>query len=361
MKISEVPKRVEDTVSDLIKVKTIPGIQYVVVSPEGIQFECCKGVIDISACNPVTPDSLFMASSVTKTLTAAAILQLKYKGKLKLDTRLSSILISHPYGNEIKISHLLNHTSGIPNPMPLKWLHLVENHSEYSEGFFLDLVLKKYSKLNFSPGSKYGYSNLAYWLLGSVIERVSGLTYEDYMRTNIFDALCIYKDELNFTFQNNKHLTCGHLKKWTMLGLLSPLLMDKEMFVESALGRRRFKPIYMNGPAYGGLIGTARAFSKFLQNQLQPKSVLFDSDTKAQFYCNQTDGRGRLIETTLGWHRGELNGIEYFGKPGGGPGFQSNMRLYPSRNIGTIWLANETGVSEGPIHKLTDQLDRHFL
>ena len=117
----------------------------------------------------------------------------------------------------------------------------------------------------------------------------------------------------------------------------------------------------MNGAPYGGLIGTARAFSRFLQDQLRSGSVLFDDETKKLFYAEQKDSRGRPIETTLGWHRGMLSGVEYYGKPGGGPGFQSNMRIYPANGIATVWLANETGVSEGPIRKLTDNLDRHFL
>ncbi|MFC1656983.1 hypothetical protein ACFL2P_00210 [Candidatus Moduliflexota bacterium] len=51
----------------------------------------------------------------------------------------------------------------------------------------------------------------------------------------------------------------------------------------------------------------------------------------------------------------------YYGKAGGGPGFQSNMRLYPSKEIGTVWLANETAASEGPIHALTDQLESNYV
>ena len=138
-------------------------------------------------------------------------------------------------------------------------------------------------------------------------------------------------------------------------------MMDKRFFAELAPGRWLFKSVYMNGPAYGGLIGTARAFSKFLQDQPQPESVLFGKEARKLFFSKQTDGSGRLIETTLGWHRGDLDGSAYYGKPGGGPGFQSNMRLYPGKGIGTMWLANEIAASEGRIHALTDQLDSSFV
>jgi D-alanyl-D-alanine carboxypeptidase len=349
------------TTSGFVENGTLPGIQYVVVSRNGTLLECCNGATDASTGAPVTPATTFMASSVTKTLTAAAILQLKDRGRLNLDSHLSSLFASHPYGGDLRIDHLLNQSSGVPNPVPLRWLHLADSHSDYDEETALALALKKHAKLRFEPGSKYAYSNLAYWLLGKVIENVSGLSYADYMRSNIFDALGIGSDELDCLIPDPGRHATGHLRRWSVLGYLMPFMMDTRFFAESAPGRRRFKSVYMNGPAYGGLIGTARAFSKFLQDQLQPESVLFGKATRELFYSKQTDSSGRLMETTLGWHRGDLNGTAYYGKPGGGPGFQSNMRLYPSKEIGTVWLANETAASEGPIHALTDQLDRNFI
>lgn len=70
---------------------------------------------------------------------------------------------------------------------------------------------------------------------------------------------------------------------------------------------------------------------------------------------------GQALETTLGWHRGRLAETPYYGKPGGGPGFRSNIRVYPEKRLATAWFINETGVSEGSINNFTDTLDRHFL
>ena len=64
---------------------------------------------------------------------------------------------------------------------------------------------------------------------------------------------------------------------------------------------------------------------------------------------------------TLGWRIGSIRGEPYLGKPGGGPGFQSNVRIYPKRGIGTAWMANETGVNERKINAITDTLDSHWL
>jgi hypothetical protein len=181
------------------------------------------------------------------------------------------------------------------------------------------------------------------------------------MCENIIGPLGVSSKELDTQIPNIDNHACGHLRRFSALGVLIPFMMEKELFAEKAEKRIRFKPVYMNGAPYGGLIGTARAFSRFLQDQLSPNSILFDDKTKNLFYSKQIDSRGHSIETTLGWHRGKSSGVEYYGKPGGGPGFQSNMRVYPSKGIATVWLVNETGVSEGPIHKLTDNLDKYFL
>lgn len=361
MTISSDQQALNYQISQMVATGNIPGIQYMVVDARDVRYEYFGGRRDVSTDAPVTSHTTFMASSTTKTLTAAAVLQLKDRNMIDLTESLSTYFPSHPYGHNIKINHLLNQTSGVPNPLPLKWLHPVEDHDSFDADKALQDVLRRHSKLRFNPGSRYAYSNISYWLLGKVIEHVSGMAYSDYMRKNIMDPLGVSNEELDFRIWNMDDHACGHLKRSSALGLFIPFMMEREIFAEKAENRIRFRPVYMSGESYGGLIGTARAFSKFLQDQLSPESVLFDEPTKKLFYSEQINSKKHPIETTLGWHRGKLSGIEYYGKPGGGPGFQSNMRVYPSEGIATVWLANETGVSEGPIHKLTDSLDKYFL
>ncbi len=302
-----------------------------------------------------------MASSVTKTLTAAAVLQLHESGKLDLADSLSRHFPDHPYGETLRIDQLLNQSSGIPNPMPLRWLHLATAQDTYDEAEALSATLARHAKPRFAPGSKYGYSNLSYWLLGKVIELASGLSYAAYMRDRMFRPLGIPGKEMSCVIPDLEKHACGHLKRWSLLGLLMPLMMDKVVFDASAAGRRRFKPVLMNGPAYGGLIGTARAFGTFLQDLLRDDSRLLGAEAKTLFFSEQVDSSGRTMPTTLGWHRGALDGTPYYGKPGGGPGFQSNIRLYPQQGIASAWLANEAAASEKPVNAVSDAVDRHFL
>jgi CubicO group peptidase (beta-lactamase class C family) len=356
------PERsVQDYLDRLTQKQKIPGIQYLMLDAQDIRFEYYGGQRNIGAQLPVTPTTTFMASSSSKVPTAAAILQLVEQGKLELDAPLSRYYPDHPYGDQVTIRRLLNQSSGIPNPLPLKWIHSAEIHQSFDQAAALKTVLNKHPKLAFPPGDKYAYSNISYWLLGAVIEQVSGQSYCAYMRQHVFTPLGAGPEELSCLIPDPAQHAQGYQKKYSLLGLFLYLMMDKALLAETEAGRFRIRPVYMNGTAYGGLIGTARGFARFLQDQLRTTSILFDAGAKTLFYAQQYNNRGEVIETTLGWHRGHIANVPYYGKPGGGPGFRSNIRIYPDQTLATVWFINETGVSESAINAFTDELDRQFL
>ncbi len=351
---------VRDYLDNLVEKNQIPGIQYLAVDEQAIRFEYCGGWRDMRADLPVTPETTYMASSSTKALTAAAVLQLVEGGKVELERSLSAYYPDHPYGDQVTIRQLLNQTSGLRNPAPVKWLHTVDEHPSFDEGKALEKVLGEYPTLAFPPGSQYAYSNISYWLLGRVIQQASGQSYCDYMRQHILEPLGIGRSDVDCLIPDLGRHAAGY-QKVSALGAVLYIMVDKKLRGGTEAGWFRLRPAYMNGPAYGGLIGTGRGFARFLQDQLRARPILFGIATKALFFSHQKDSRGREIETTLGWHRGQVSGVAYYGKPGGGPGFRSNLRLYPDRSLATVWLMNVTGISEGPVNQLAEALDGQFL
>ena len=134
---------------------------------------------------------------------------------------------------------------------------------------------------------------------------------------------------------------------------------QRAMTLDTTLGDwLRLKIHYLNGPAFGGLVGTARGFSLFLQDQLRKESVLLGRETRRLLETRQADSAGRPISMTLGWHIGELHDLEYLFKEGGGGGFHSEMRLYPARGIATVVMANSTEFNST---KFLNRVDRKFL
>jgi CubicO group peptidase (beta-lactamase class C family) len=260
----------------------------------------------------------------------------------------------------VTVRHLLAQTSGIPNPLPLKWVHPIKDHDRYDENRVLQETMRRNAKLRWIPGEKYGYSNISYWLLGKVIESVSGGTYAEYLRAHVFGPLEIKDTEAGFHIDVARHAT-GYQTKLSLLGLSLYFMMDRRMLGDTVQGRFSLLPVYMNGPAYGGLICTATGFARFLQDLLRAKPRLFSATTKDLLLTKQLTNGGHDTGMTLGFRTGRLGNDTYYGKPGGGPGFRSNVRIYPNRGIGIAWLANETGASENEMNAISDLVDRHWL
>ena len=283
-----------------------------------------------------------MLYSMSKTITAAAVLQLVDAQRVKLDDPIDSYLEFQPYGPDVTVRRLLSHTSGIPNPIPLRWVHPAACHTTFDERLALARVLHRHSKLSFAPGTKYRYSNIGYWLLGPIIERASGEPFPSYVREHVLQPLGIAPRELGYSVPDRHDHAKGYLEKYSLMNLAKRLVVPGKL-IGGYEGRwLHLHDHYVNGAAFGGLVGSARGIGKFLQDQLRPHSVLFADTMRRLFYAPDRLEDGTEIPMTLGWHAGALDGARYFYKEGGGGGFHSMMRLYPSAGIGTVVIANAT-------------------
>lgn len=331
-----------------------PGLQYIVVDANETLFAYAGGWADIAKQKAMTLETTMMAYSMTKTLTAVAVLQLVEHGKLNLDDEIDKYLPNTPYaGQHITIRHLLDHTSGLPNPIPIRWAHLVEEDSSFDEDAALKQVMQSNSKLAFEPGQKYAYNNIGYWLLGKILEQVSGQSYTAYVKANVLNPLGLSAGEMDFIIPDLSNHANGYLAKYTLMNLIKNFVMDKKFFGSYEGNWLRLKNHHLNGPAFGGLVGTARAFTVFLQDQLHADSVLFNAETKQLLETQQSNTQGQLIPMTLGWHIGETQGVPYFFKEGGGGGFHAEMRLYPAEGIASVVMVNNTQFdSKGFLNRL---------
>lgn len=129
-----------------------------------------------------TPQTKFMIGSMTKAVTALCIMQLSEKGMLSTGQNIEDYVPDLYKGQGITIHHLLTHTSGIPNYIMLKkQIKWGERHTP--QGILQ--IVKNY-KLKFPVGEKWSYSNTNYLILGLIIEKVSGMSYHQYVKNNIF-------------------------------------------------------------------------------------------------------------------------------------------------------------------------------
>jgi len=335
-----------DNVVELARVTSAhtPGLQYVVIDAQRVLFDYTGGWADIQNQKPMTLDTTLMAYSMTKTFTAVAVLQCAEQGALGVDDELDRYLPNTPYrGQHITVRQLLDHTSGIPNPIPLRWVHLVADQAQFDENAALAQVLRRTPKLAFAPGQRFAYSNLGYWLLGKIIERVSGQAYVDVVTANVCQRLSVDDGSMGFVIRDASRHAKGYLAKYSLMNLIKPFVVDREVIGGYEGNWLEIKSHYPNGPAFGGLIGTACSISRFLQDQLRAESVLLRPDTKRLLETQQTDSARRPIPMTLGWHMGTANSVPYFFKEGGGGGCHNEMRLYPAKRMASVVMSNSTG------------------
>ena len=179
-------KRIDAVMAEIYKPGE-PGAAIIVRKDGKTIFRKGYGMADMELGVPVEPDMVFRLGSITKQFTAVSILILAEQGKLSLRDEITKVLPDFPtQGRTITIEHLLTHTSGLKSYTNLsEWLPLWRKDMTVRE--IIDLTKDK--PMEFAPGERWNYNNTGYVLLGAVIEKVSGLTHEDYVNKNIFGPL----------------------------------------------------------------------------------------------------------------------------------------------------------------------------
>lgn len=172
---AEVVQRIRTFAAADLADKGFPGMTLALVGPRGSTSTLAFGLADLERRVPASPDQLFQIGSITKSLTAMALFALAERGKLDLDAVVQDLLPEHPLPPEpITITHLLEHSSGIPNGLDNPAYIQVPGGRLWT---------------GFTPGSRYSYCNLGYGLLGAVVEQASGMTFPVALQTLVLKPL----------------------------------------------------------------------------------------------------------------------------------------------------------------------------
>jgi CubicO group peptidase (beta-lactamase class C family) len=161
---------------------TGPGMAVLVVEKGKPVLRKGYGLADIENKIAVQPDMSFKIGSITKQFTAVAILKLVQAGKLNVQDDITKYLPEFKTEYPITIEHLLNHTSGIRNYLFLPQFADAEARKKEYTITELNSIIQQ-QPADFAPGEYWSYTNSGYYLLGSVIEKVSGMPYEQYVTT----------------------------------------------------------------------------------------------------------------------------------------------------------------------------------
>ena len=166
-----------------------PGASLGIIKDGELIYAKGYGAANLEYNIPNTSESVFRIASTSKQFTAACIVLLDQQKKLSLDDKLSKFFPEFPsYANQITIKHLLNHTSGVRDYLTLAQLAGLGSEDYYTDETLMQWLVNQ-QELNFNPGDDFLYSNSGYWLLGQIVNKVSGGSMAEFAKVNVFDPL----------------------------------------------------------------------------------------------------------------------------------------------------------------------------
>lgn len=277
------------------------------------------GFADLENDVPATAETVYRIGSITKQFTSAAIMRLMEQGKLSLDDTLQKFLPNFPtQGNRVTVRHLLNHTSGIKSYTSLgpKWQRVIR----------IDLATDSLVALfanepfDFKPGDAWLYDNSGYFLLGMIIEKISGKPYGQYLKDELFTPLglksTIYCDQAPLI----KHRAEGYA------------LRPDGQFINA-------EPLSMTQPyAAGSLCSTVTDLAAWTLALSSGKVV-----SPASYKLMSTPGTlndGKPLTYGFGLGIGAVGGHRQISHNGGINGFISELHHYPDDSLVTVVLTN---------------------
>lgn len=243
--------RIDAAMQGFVADGELSGVVTLVADRKGIEHLSAQGERDVANHLPMRTDTIFWVASMTKPVTATAILMLQEEGKLSIDDPVAKYIpafaaLKTPSGKpaNLTLRHLLTHTSGLAEP-PKAQRHQARNLEELMP-MFLD------RQMAFEPGTKWAYCQSGMNTLGRIIEVVSGQPYDEFMRTRIFEPLGMTDSTFYPTPEQMKRLAVSYVLK---NGKLTP---TGNKLLPGPVGDRNHYPA-----ANGGLFSTGPDYTRF--------------------------------------------------------------------------------------------------
>ena len=341
----------EGLIQEKIETNGVPGLSVAVVKGDRVVWERGFGFADFATSAPAAPSTSYLWFSMTKIVTATAIVRLAEGGKLDLDAPADEYfrglkVVSQP--TPVTVRQLLNHSSGLANPLPIRWVRPAGTPASDHRAF-VGRLLARNRRLRFAPGERAAYSNLGYLVLGEVVSEVAGKGYEEYVREEILSPLGLERTGFSYPDRSAKEdgAATGYQPLWEPLTPLFRAALPRGV-VGSRQGRYvAFNPFYVKGPAYGGLVGGVDEAARFVALHLNGGEAF---GTRLLSEESVTEMRrivpiGGKRDFGLGWFRSREARdrhpafVEHLG---GGAGFWNVMRIYADQSLGVVMMGNST-------------------
>ncbi len=270
---------------------------------------------------PMGNNSVFPIASVTKPFTAIATMQLVEKGSLALDDNIQKYIEFDTKDKIVTVRQLLNHTSGIKDYTELNIADELDG-KEYSPHALFELLEKK--KFDFEPGEAMDYNNSGYYLLALLIEKVSGLTYEEYLKENVFQPVKMNRTVNGYSLPENFEIVSGY--NMNNLGKLEAAVMGDFRMATGA----------------GSLYSTVDDLLKWQIAFHHSKRLLKNDGYQAMTTANKLPNGG-ITNYGLGLEINQHKGNKVLSHNGVIQGHLSDARYFPESDLSVVTLINTLG------------------
>lgn len=295
------------------------------------------GIADLEHDVPVTGRTAFRIGSITKQFTASGILLLAEEGKVSVDDPLSEYLPDFPRAGEVTVRQLLNHTSGIRSYTAVGDFRRTLGRRTMTTDQMVDYIANLDGVYEFDPGTGWSYSNSGYYLLGAIIERVSGQSYASFMKAHVFDPLGLHDTAVDDTAEVVPHRANGYESVEDVPGRFRNASWI-DMSVVAAAGAMRSTAgdlLKWERALFGGEVLTPKSLAMMIEPSrlkngqlsgtvMQPGPSWQGSFEYGFGLAISKDEEGRRIVR----HNGAISGFNAF------------MRSYPEQRISVVLLAN---------------------
>jgi D-alanyl-D-alanine carboxypeptidase len=314
---------VDDYVRSVMRERHIPGAAIAVVKNGRVVKTAGYGLASVEFNVPATPETVFEIGSVSKQMTAAAIMLLVEEGKVNLDEKIAKYLPGTPETwQNVTVRNLLTHTSGIKSYTGLSGFELTKRLSR--DEFIKALAAHP---LDFETGARYSYSNSGYNLLGHIIETVSGKNYWDFMRERVFRPLGMDKTGDRDPKYVIKNRATGY--EWQNGQLVGRDYDLTDVF------------------AAGAIVSTVTDLAKW-EAALRGDNFL-KKESKAQMWTPVLLNDGKPYPYGLGWRISDVRGHKLIAHSGQTAGFGASLSRFVDDDLTVIALTNLGEIGMGTL------------
>lgn len=324
-----------------------PGLAAAIVRPEST-VTAAVGAADIAGKIAASPQMICPWFSMTKIATATVALRLVERGLLDLDAPLAphvpqfARLRPVTAGRQISAYHLLTHSAGLANPIPVRWIHPAAEPAADQDAL-LNGLLARHGRLRFTPGTRASYSNIGFLGLGVALTHLTGTPLPQLVERELLRPLTMGQTGFTYTEPMSARAATGYHRRWSPLRLLLP----RWVIGPATDGWVSLRPFLLDGQAYGGLVGPLEDAARFLRMHLRDGELdgirVLSSETAQRM--RRIAVRGRRIDLGLWWFRPAAHRADhppFVQHLGGGAGFLNLLRIYPTRGVGIAVMGNAT-------------------